>query len=183
MQGFADQVTVPLPLPAYMSLSSGAAIPSTATHVDIDMTLISRRSTERPGLRYQRRGINAAGEVANFVETEFIIGCEREGARHFGAFVQTRGSIPVFWSQSPWALKPPPVLERTAEESRTAMRKHLDGLKERYGRLVLVNLAETSGKEASVVEAYQAGVDALDYKEEDIRFVPGSASPEAANLR
>ncbi|BGP53922.1 hypothetical protein JCM8202v2_001494 [Rhodotorula sphaerocarpa] len=171
VQGFADQVTVPLPLPAYMSLSSGAAIPSTATHVDIDMTLISRRSTERPGLRYQRRGINAAGEVANFVETEFIIGCEREGARHFGAFVQTRGSIPVFWSQSPWALKPPPVLERTAEESRTAMRKHLDGLKERYGRLVLVNLAETSGKEASVVEAYRSGVDALEYREEDIRYV------------
>lgn len=35
-----------------------------------DFVLISRRSRERAGMRYQRRGINEDGQVANFVETE-----------------------------------------------------------------------------------------------------------------
>lgn len=36
-------------------------------------TLISRRSLKRAGVRYLRRGIDKHGDVANFVETEFII--------------------------------------------------------------------------------------------------------------
>ncbi|GAA5978009.1 hypothetical protein JCM10908_004193 [Rhodotorula pacifica] len=171
MQGFVEQVSVSLPLASYPSLSSDAATPSTPSAVTLDLTVLSRRSTERPGLRYQRRGINASGQVANFVETEFVVECEREGTPHVGAFVQTRGSIPIYWSQSPWALKPPPVLERTPEESRTAMKKHLDALHDRYGRLVLVNLAETSGKEATVVDAYRAGVESLSYDAQALRYV------------
>ena len=38
-----------------------------------DFILISRRSKERAGMRYQRRGVNDQGEVANFVETEQIL--------------------------------------------------------------------------------------------------------------
>lgn len=178
MQGFVDEVSVALPLAPCAALSVTSAAPPTPSAVDLKLTVVSRRSTERPGLRYQRRGINGSGEVANFVETEFLIECEREGTRHVGAFVQTRGSIPVYWSQSPWALKPPPVLERTPEESRAAMKKHLDALHDRYGRLVLVNLAETSGKEATVVEAYRAGVEALAYDEKALRYVhSGAFSP------
>lgn len=37
---------------------------------DFDFVLISRRSRERAGMRYQRRGVNEDGQVANFVETE-----------------------------------------------------------------------------------------------------------------
>lgn len=37
------------------------------------MTLISRRSVKRAGVRYLRRGIDSDGDVANFVETEFIV--------------------------------------------------------------------------------------------------------------
>lgn len=40
---------------------------------NFDFILISRRSRERAGLRYQRRGVNEHGKVANFVETEQII--------------------------------------------------------------------------------------------------------------
>lgn len=36
-------------------------------------TLISRRSVCRAGVRYLRRGADKNGDVANFVETEYII--------------------------------------------------------------------------------------------------------------
>ena len=36
-------------------------------------TLISRRSTQRAGTRYHTRGVDSAGYVANFVETEQIL--------------------------------------------------------------------------------------------------------------
>lgn len=42
----------------------------------IDYIIISRRSRYRPGLRYQRRGIDDAAQVANFVETETIMRVE-----------------------------------------------------------------------------------------------------------
>ncbi|KAH9484391.1 Phosphatidylinositide phosphatase SAC2 [Psilocybe cubensis] len=41
--------------------------------VDVDYILVSRRSRYRPGLRYQRRGIDEGAHVANFVETETIM--------------------------------------------------------------------------------------------------------------
>jgi hypothetical protein len=47
--------------------------------VPIDINVISRRSRDRAGLRYQRRGIDDQGHVANFVETEMIV---RAKVRH-----------------------------------------------------------------------------------------------------
>lgn len=35
--------------------------------------MISRRSIERAGVRYLRRGVDVDGNVANFVETEVIL--------------------------------------------------------------------------------------------------------------
>jgi hypothetical protein len=69
--------------------------------------LISRRSRLRAGTRYFSRGIDKDGNVSNFVETEQLIiydgneavrGYEFAG-RHQLSFIQTRGSIPVFWAQ------------------------------------------------------------------------------------
>lgn len=161
---------MPLPLQPYQSLS--ASVDKDApTSIDLTLVLISRRSIERPGLRYQRRGINPSGGVANFVETEFIVSCLRDGTKHTCAFVQIRGSIPAYWSQSPWALKPPPVLERTPKDTREAMEKHIDSLEARYGRLVLVNLAEQTGKEGAVVGAFREGMESLNKPEDKVRSV------------
>jgi len=41
--------------------------------IPVDFVVISRRSKDRAGLRYQRRGIDDEGHVANFVETEMIV--------------------------------------------------------------------------------------------------------------
>lgn len=56
----------PAPRP---SLDNAMDPPSTP----VDMVLISRRMKDRAGLRFQRRGIDEDGRVANFVETEMLI--------------------------------------------------------------------------------------------------------------
>ena len=58
----------------------------------VDYVLISRRSRDRAGLRYQRRGIDDDANVANFVETETIMRVEREGLQNVFSYVQVRGS-------------------------------------------------------------------------------------------
>jgi len=47
------------------------------------------------GTRYNARGVNDDGNVANFVETEQLVVTDG----HLLSFVQTRGSVPVFWEQ------------------------------------------------------------------------------------
>lgn len=42
------------------------------THALVDYIVVSRRSRDRAGLRYQRRGVDDEAHVANFVETEAI---------------------------------------------------------------------------------------------------------------
>lgn len=60
-----------------------------------DFILISRRSRYRAGTRYLTRGVDGDGRVANYVETEQILGLNLSWC----SFLQTRGSIPVYWSQ------------------------------------------------------------------------------------
>jgi synaptojanin len=45
--------------------------------------------------RFNVRGSNDDGFVANFVETEQVIFLDHE----VSSFVQTRGSVPLFWEQ------------------------------------------------------------------------------------
>ncbi|RHZ46753.1 hypothetical protein Glove_606g57 [Diversispora epigaea] len=134
-----------------------------------DFIIISRRSRERAGLRYQRRGINEHGNVSNFVETEQIISVKD----HEISFLQVRGSIPLFWSQSSYGLKPRPVLERSEIENKSACSKHFDSLIKDYGNIICINLVETCGREAVVGGAFREAVDLYinDYDNEynDIR--------------
>lgn len=61
--------------------------------------MITRRSRHRPGTRYFSRGIDANGNVSNYVETEQLVLYEDAGEKHNLSYVQTRGSIPVYWAQ------------------------------------------------------------------------------------
>ncbi|KAJ3342359.1 hypothetical protein HDU93_002475 [Gonapodya sp. JEL0774] len=119
---------------------------------DFDYILISRRSKERSSVRFQRRGLDSEGHVSNFVETEQIVSLSLLGRRHDASYVQIRGSIPLFWSQLPQRieLKPLPVVNGDRGETETAMRKHFEDLRERYGDAVVLNLVETEGKETVV---------------------------------
>ncbi|KAF9426812.1 hypothetical protein BGZ76_002588, partial [Entomortierella beljakovae] len=119
-----------------------------------EFTLISRRGRARSGLRYQRRGIDEDGNTANFVETEQLLRIVRHDSDHQVSFVQLRGSIPLFWSQSPYRLKPIPIMERTEEENEEGFKKHVESLINQYGRQIFVNLVEQHGREQIAGSAY-----------------------------
>ncbi|KAK0228754.1 SacI homology domain-containing protein [Armillaria fumosa] len=125
--------------------------------VPVDYVLISRRSRDRAGLRYQRRGVDDDAHVANFVETETIMRVVREGKANMFSYVQIRGSIPLYWTQTGYGLKPPPVLaaDRTHEQNLDAMKRHFGRTVPLYGPHTIVNLAEQHGKEAAVTQEYR----------------------------
>ncbi|PLW09768.1 hypothetical protein PCASD_00392 [Puccinia coronata f. sp. avenae] len=143
-----------------------------ADTVDLEIGLISRRSILRPGLRYQRRGIDGAGSVANAVETECVMavnpsrtGDQQKGQQEekpvFWSFVQVRGSVPLFWSQNPAGLRPPIVLEGDPTENLDAMKKHFADLCASYGRILVICLAEKSGNEARLVVEFERQLELL----------------------
>lgn len=68
MQGYYQIAAFHVPREPVASEQGDAAI--------VDYILVSRRSRDRAGLRYQRRGIDDDANVANFVETETIMRVE-----------------------------------------------------------------------------------------------------------
>jgi hypothetical protein len=65
MQGYFQLASFHIPREPEETEDGDAAI--------VDYLIISRRSRDRAGLRYQRRGIDDDAHVANFVETEAIM--------------------------------------------------------------------------------------------------------------
>lgn len=153
MKNFSPSGSVPSSPPGERSQESAELRPSERQYL---ITLISRRSTKRAGLRYLRRGIDENGFVANMVETEQLLtrsDWTKDAPVH--SFVQIRGSIPVFFTQSPYSLKPIPVLQHSADTNFEASKKHFERLSKQYGSLQLVNLVEKRGVEEPVGTQYQ----------------------------
>lgn len=143
-----------------------------------DITLISRRSVKRAGLRYLRRGVDDEGFVANSVESEQILSPSTwDPAAKVFSFVQIRGSIPLFFRQSPYSLRPAPELRHSAEANFRALKKHFDRLESHYGSLQIVNLVEKHGIEASIGDVYESSVRRLNEEAragaEDVEDVEG----------
>lgn len=128
--------------------------------------LVSRRSCHRAGTRYNMRGLDAEGNVANFVETEQIV--EYGAARC--SFVQTRGSVPLYWSQFPdLSYKPRPIIS-AALDHLDAFRRHFATQIYNYGRQVIVNLLDQKGHEQELVDKYSQMVKMSDMNQ--IRYLP-----------
>lgn len=144
------------------------------------LTLISRRSIDRAGLRYLRRGVDEEGHVANSVETEQILSPPTwdpsEASDTLYSFVQYRGSIPLFFSQSPYSLKPIVMLHGSSDANTAAFKLHFQHLKQRYGNVQVASLVEKKGNEARVGDLYQEQANKIinsrdiDSKEPDVRF-------------
>ncbi len=129
---------------------------------DFLMTLISRRSIKRAGLRYLRRGIDDEGHAANSVETEQILSSPSWGPNDkLYSFVQFRGSIPVYFSQSPYSFKPVPVLQHSSETNYAAFKKHFTNLAGRYGGVQIASLVDKKGNEQQVGEEFENNVQKL----------------------
>ncbi|RZC45730.1 hypothetical protein C5167_038690 [Papaver somniferum] len=116
----------------------------------VDVTLIARRCTRRNGTRMWRRGADADGYVANFVESEQIL----QSNGHTASFVQIRGSIPLLWEQVvDLTYKPKFELVRLEEAPRVVERHFLD-LRKRYGSVLAVDLVNKHGGEGRLCEKY-----------------------------
>ncbi|CEL51652.1 Phosphatidylinositide phosphatase SAC2 OS=Danio rerio GN=inpp5f PE=3 SV=1 [Rhizoctonia solani AG-1 IB] len=141
----------------------------------VEYALISRRSRDRAGLRYQRRGIDDDAHVANFVETEGLVRSTRMGSDNVFSYMQIRGSIPLFWSQPGLSLKPPPKLDRSVEEALPSARQHLQSCSRtctsdgKPSPVTCVNLVEKGGREGVVGSGFDELVKTMG--EDDINIV------------
>jgi len=66
--------------------------------------------------------------------------------------------VPLFWSQSPYGLKPKPVLERKPKDNELAIAAHFRQLFEQYKTVVCISLTESTGREQAIGNAYQEAV-------------------------
>lgn len=88
IRGFVETLTIPHS--SSFSSSKKVGLPA-------GLTLISRLSCKRAGTRFNARGIDDGGNVANFVETEVLIWDPAGGSAGTGlgfSYCQVRGSVP-----------------------------------------------------------------------------------------
>ncbi|XP_008322074.1 phosphatidylinositol-3-phosphatase SAC1-B [Cynoglossus semilaevis] len=122
-----------------------------------DWSIISRRSCFRAGVRYYVRGIDSEGHAANYVETEQIVQYNSAKA----SFVQTRGSIPFYWSQRPnLKYKPKPQINKSVNHL-DGFQRHFDSQIILYGRQVILNLINQKGSEKPLELAFDKMVTSL----------------------
>ncbi|SBT30569.1 inositol 5-phosphatase, putative [Plasmodium ovale wallikeri] len=120
----------------------------TCTGRCIDITFIARRSNKYAGTRYRKRGINIKGYAANEVESEIIF-FEKNNVNAILAYVQLRGSIPIFWKQNVnYKLLTKPCIKYTNNDiNYSGSINHFSSLYGKYGYpIVIVNLLSKNKK-------------------------------------
>lgn len=123
-----------LKIPATISI-----LPQIRTNFPSMLTIISRQASRRAGTRFNSRGIDDDGNVANFVETELVLWIA-PGTSF--SYVQARGSVPIFWEQAPGLIPGQQKIEvtRSSEATQHAFDKHFETLELQYGAVHVVNL-------------------------------------------
>ena len=124
--------------------------------------IISRLNCRRAGTRFNSRGIDDDGNVANFVETEaFVI-----TPNHHFSYVQIRGSIPLFWEQQGIQVGNNKIqISRSKEATKPAFDKHFDEICEIYGRIHIIDLLgqQKEGNESILSNSYKELLDIVDF--------------------
>lgn len=149
IRGFCSTMTIPQAAAPLRNEKSG--LPSF-------LTVISRLSCKRAGTRFNSRGIDDDGHVANFVETETIY-WSPSGVLF--SYAQVRGSVPVFWEQSAGLIPGQQKISvtRSADGTQPAFDKHFNELEKSYGAVHIVNLLSASKPgEAELTQHYHYGV-------------------------
>jgi hypothetical protein len=120
--------------------------------------LITRTGCKRAGTRYNVRGADREGHVANYCETEQFI--EYDGI--LTSYVQIRGSIPLLWSQEA-NLKYTPEIRYLNDklQQKEAFQKHFNLILGEYAPratdygVVCINLCREKGQEQTLSEVYK----------------------------
>ncbi|XP_043106165.1 synaptojanin-1 isoform X6 [Puntigrus tetrazona] len=131
-----------------------------AGHKQAKACVISRLSSERAGTRFNVRGTNDDGQVANFVETEQVIFLDDR----VSSFIQIRGSIPLFWEQPGIQVGSHRVkLSRGFEANAPAFERHFSALRRLYGKQVIINLLGMKEGEHMLSKAFQSHLKASEH--------------------
>lgn len=120
-------------------------------HLTGRVALLSRLSCERVGTRFNVRGTNSLGCVANFVETEQVIVFDESEC----SLVQVRGSVPLFWEQPGVQVGSHKVKLRAFEASGSAYYRHMSRLTSTYGKTTVVNLLGRKEGERVLADAFR----------------------------
>lgn len=155
--------------------------PTTFKGTPLTIVLTTRRSRYRGGTRYFSRGIDEDGHVSNYNETEQIIILNDSGSGMSGfagtgdmhtrksegpemqilSYVQTRGSVPVYWAEINTLSYTPKLQIRGIDSAVSAAAAHFNEQVRIYGDNYLVNLVNQKGREKGVKEAYEQIVEKL----------------------
>ncbi|CAL9685440.1 unnamed protein product [Knipowitschia caucasica] len=131
-----------------------------AGHKQAKACIFSRLSSERAGTRFNVRGTNDDGQVANFVETEQAIFLDDK----VSSFIQIRGSIPLFWEQPGIQVGSHRVkLSRGFEANAPAFERHFTALRSLYGKQVIINLLGSKEGEHMLSKAFQSHLKASEH--------------------
>ncbi|KIE01305.1 phosphoinositide phosphatase, partial [Metarhizium majus ARSEF 297] len=152
--------------------------PTKFKNTPLTIIIISRRSRYRGGTRYFTRGLDEDGHVANYNETEQVVilndsssglggyaGSSDMQSGKLGSgpgqemqimsYVQTRGSVPTYWSEINTLKYTPKIQVRSTEAALAASQKHFDEQIRIYGDNYLINLVNSKGRECKVKESYE----------------------------
>ncbi|TWU75256.1 hypothetical protein ED733_005972 [Metarhizium rileyi] len=152
--------------------------PTKFKNTPLTIVIISRRSRYRGGTRYFTRGLDEDGHAANYNETEQVVilndsssglggyaGSSDMQSGKLGSgpgqemqimsYVQTRGSVPTYWSEINSLKYTPKIQVRSTEAAFAASQKHFDEQIRIYGDNYLINLVNSKGRECKVKESYE----------------------------
>ncbi|KAI1077659.1 putative SAC1 protein [Whalleya microplaca] len=158
--------------------------PTKFRNTPLTIVLVTRKSRYRAGTRYFTRGIDEDGRASNYNETEQVVILNDTGSGLGGyagsndmqsgkyrasegkemqilSYVQTRGSVPVYWAEINSLKYTPKLQVRGIETALAGAKKHFDEQIRIYGDNYLVNLVNQSGREKRMKEAYEQVVKML----------------------
>jgi phosphatidylinositol 4-phosphatase len=148
----------------------------------INFVIISRRDKTRAGFRFISRGADPMGNVSNFAETEQIISFLNEDHFDVYTYLQTRGSIPLTWKQTPNLKWSPKVsIETDMMKLKNVSMNHLNKIKKIYGENHLINLIDKKGSQKIIGEHFNKMIKNFD--DQQIRYTWFDFHAECANMQ
>ena len=117
----------------------------------LQFVLITRRSQNYAGTRYNTRGINDDGNVANFCESEQILIYDN---KIMCSFCQLRGSVPIFFEQI--GITATTDITRDKHLTIDAFTKHLQEINKDFALIYFINLLnQKKSIEAPIIAEFE----------------------------
>ncbi|KRX03771.1 hypothetical protein PPERSA_04279 [Pseudocohnilembus persalinus] len=140
--------------------------------------LITRKSNKRYGTRYNHRGVDGWGNVANYCETEQIVVTSKKIYSH----ILVRGSVPLFWQQS---QQKDVDFTKGKEMQKEGMQKHFNAMLKQYEKIICVNLMKLKNNqlEKKLGEQFKYFLDQLDINQVGYLIFDFSNNKSSVNLQ